>query len=129
MFVSPASSLVHSLSRLLFITVTGILAMMMMVCGPALWLLTILAGGAAGLATLACAVATIGVALGVSPPINLVAWLYPAGLFVVLITLQLLRQKITSVPLRIAEQRERRQQEVRRDRLSGLRLAEPSQDV
>lgn len=129
MFVSPTSNFANSLTRLLFVTVTGIIAMMMVVCGPVLWLLTMLAGGAAGLATLACVVATLGVALGLSPPINLAAWLYPAGLFVVLITLQLLRQKIASVPLRISDQRERRQLGVAMEHLSDLRLVERSYDV
>ena len=64
MFISPNSSRANSLTRLLFIILTGTLAMMMMVFGPVLWLLTMLAGGAAGLATLACVAATIGVALG-----------------------------------------------------------------
>ena len=101
--------------------------MMMMVFGPVLWLLTMLAGGAAGLATLACVAATIGVALGLSPPINLLAWLYAAALFVAAVALQLLRQKIANIPLRIAEQRERRQHEAAMERLSGLALgkAEP----
>ena len=129
MFVSPISSRANSLTRLLFITLTGTLAMMMMVFGPVLWLLTMLAGGAAGLATLACVAATIGVALGLSPPINLLAWLYAAALFVAAVALLLLRQKIANIPLRIAEQRERRQHEAAMDRLSDLRLAKPSQDV
>ena len=129
MFVSPIRSLAYSLARLFFITVTGIVAMMMMVFGPALWLLTMLVGGAAGLAALACAAATVGVALGLSPPINLVAWLYTAGLFVGAVALQLLRQKIANIPPRIAEQRKRRQQGAPMERLSRLRLVEPSRDL
>ena len=90
-------------TRLIFIILTGTLVMMMMVFGPALWLLTMLVAGAAGLATLACVAVTMrrGTVV-ISPPINLLCMaVCGRPILVAAVALHLLRQKIANIPLRI----------------------------
>lgn len=113
----------RTLSGLLLIVAAGAFATAMAVLVPALWLLVILAASAATLMTLACVVATVGVVLGFSAPINLLAWFYAIGLFSLVIALHVVREKLTGIPARIAEHRARRQRSSAMERLSGLRLA------
>jgi hypothetical protein len=80
---------------------------------------------AAGLAVLACTIATIAVALGMMPPVNLLAWGYAVGLCGIFAALMLLREKIAGVPQRIGEWRTRRDQAAAVERMSGLHLAGP----
>lgn len=115
----------RSLSGLLLIVAAGAFATAMAVLVPALWLLVLLAACAAMLMTLACVVATVGVVLGLSAPINLLAWFYAVGLFSLVIALHVVREKITNMLARIAADRAWRQQASAMERMSGLRLAAP----
>jgi len=105
------------------------LGMMALLAAIALRIARLLVATAAGFAALASVLITVAWACGVTKPINLLFWLYAAGLLILYGGLLLLREKVAELPAWVIRRRDYARQLTELDRIDGLHSRARSRDL